>query len=248
MKSSRQSIIPKIKPTNGLLWPDLIPGILEKRYQRFMADVRLEDGSVVTAHCPNSGSMKACCEPGRPVYISFADNPKRKLKYTWELIQMPTSLVGVNTLVPNRLVHHEIQSERIPDLSGYDSVKREVKIGNNTRMDLMLESNEGRRCYVEVKNCTLVEGKAAAFPDAVTERGLKHLLELARHVKKGDRCMMFYLIQRMDAGVFKPADDIDPAYGETLRRVVQEGVEILAYDVKIDLKRIRIRKQLPVVL
>jgi sugar fermentation stimulation protein A len=232
----------------GLPWPDLIPGTLEKRYKRFLADVKLADGSVVTAHCPNSGSMKACCEPGRPVYVSMSDNPKRKLKYTWELIRMPKSLVGVNTLVPNRLVHHEIRTGRIHQLSGYDAIRREVKVGNKSRIDLMLKNKDGKRCFVEIKNCTLVEENAAAFPDAVTERGLKHLLELRTRVRKGDRCVMFYLIQRMDAASFTPADHIDPAYGKTLRRVVEDGVEILAYDVKIDLKCIRIRNRIPIVL
>ncbi len=248
MTSRRQPIIRTPKTAAGLVWPELIPGILEKRYKRFMADVRLRDGSVVTAHCPNSGSMKACCEPGRTVYLSLSDNPKRKLPYTWELIRMPTSLVGVNTLVPNRLVYHEIQTERIPPLSGYDSITREVKIGTGSRIDLMLENRQGKYCYVEVKNCTLVEDKTARFPDAVTQRGLKHLLELRKRVRKGDRCVMFYLIQRMDAVAFSPADQIDPAYGKTLRRAVNDGVDILAYDVKIDLKRIRLRNPIPIML
>lgn len=248
MNSNRQPIIQKRKSPDGLPWPDLIPGILERRYKRFMADVKLKDGTIVTAHCPNSGSMKACCEPGRVVFLSISDNPKRKLKYTWELIRMPTSLVGVNTLVPNRLVYHTIRTGRIPQFYEYDTVVREVKVGTNSRIDLMLEKKDGKRCLVEVKNCTLVEEKIAAFPDAVTERGLKHLLELRKRVRKGDRCVMFYLIQRMDAEEFTPADRIDPAYGKTLRRVVEDGVEMLAYDVKIDLERIRIRNRIPIVL
>ena len=121
---------------HGVYWPELTRGILLNRYKRFLADVQLEDGSVVTAHCPNSGSMKACCEPGRPVYLSVSDNPKRKYKYTWELIQMPTSLVGVNTLVPNRLVHNGIQTGRVKSLTGYSGLRREVSIGNSARIDL----------------------------------------------------------------------------------------------------------------
>ena len=143
---------------------------------------------------------------------------------------------------------HEIQTGHIPPLAGYDTVSREVKVGTRSRIDLMLENKQGKRCYVEVKNCTLVEEKTARFPDAVTGRGLKHLNELKKLVGKGNRCVMFYLIQRMDAVEFKPADQVDPAYGKALRRVAKDGVEILAYDVKIDLKRIRIRKQIPVVL
>lgn len=231
----------------GLVWPELIAGVLEKRYQRFLADVRLTDGTMVTAHCPNSGSMKSCCEPGRTVYLSHEENPKRKLPYTWQLIHMPTSLVGVNTLVPNRLVFHEIQTGRIPQFVGYDTVTREVRIDSSSRIDLMLEGSAGKRCYVEVKNCTLIEGETAAFPDAVTQRGLKHLVALEERARKGDRCVMFYLIQRMDAAAFEPADAIDPAYGKALRRVIRAGVEILVYDVEIDLKGIRIRNPIPVV-
>jgi sugar fermentation stimulation protein A len=127
-----------LKKSRGLPWPDLIPGILVKRYKRFMADVQLENGSVVTAHCPNSGSMQACCQPGQPVYISYHDNPKRKLKYTWEIIAMPTSLVGINTLVPNRLVSKSIEEGRVEELNGYDRIDREVKISNKSRLDLVL--------------------------------------------------------------------------------------------------------------
>ncbi len=232
----------------GLPWPELIPGQLVKRYKRFLADVQLANGEIVTAHCPNSGSMKACSEPGQPVYISFHDNPKRKLKYTWELIQMPTSLVGVNTQVPNRLVYHSILKEMVSELTGYDTVKREVKAGKHSRLDLML-SGEGRRlCYVEVKNCTLVDDGVALFPDAVTTRGRKHLVELQSLVDQGCRCGMFYLIQRTDAQVFKPADHIDPAYGQALRQAVQKGVEVMAYDVYIDQEQIVLNNKVPYVL
>jgi sugar fermentation stimulation protein A len=210
-----------------------------------MADVELKDQGIVTAHCPNSGSMKECCEPGRPVYLSYHDNPNRKLKYTWELIQMPTSLVGVNTLVPNRLTFKAIQSKKINKLSGFNEIKREVATSKGSRIDLMLGGDDTNRCYVEVKNCTLVEDKIAYFPDAVTARGLKHLTELQRLAHGGCRCIMFYLIQRMDAAVFKPADHIDPDYGKGLRKAVNNGVEILVYDVKIDLKTIRLNKEIP---
>ena len=234
--------------SEGLSWPELIPGILVKRYKRFMVDVNLKSGTLVTAHCPNSGSMKACCAPGRPVYLSYHNNPKRKLKYTWELIEMPTSLVGVNTLVPNRLVFEAARTGKIDSLIGFDTVTREVKVGNHTRIDLLLQEGKQKRCYVEVKNCTLIEDGIAYFPDAVTARGLKHLVELQKLVRTGNRCVMFYLIQRDDASVFQPADHIDPAYGKAVRQAVRNGVEILVYDVKIDLKRIRLNRKVPFIL
>jgi sugar fermentation stimulation protein A len=230
----------------GLLeWPKLVRGILVKRYKRFLADVRLDNGNLVTAHCPNTGRMTGCSETGQPVYLSRHDNPKRKLKYTWELIKMPTSLVGVNTLVPNRLVFQSAAAGLIAELAGYETVEREVKIGQNSRIDLRLSSGEKDRCYVEIKNCTLVDSGVARFPDAVTARGLKHLNELEILVKSGCRCVMFYFIQRMDARIFKPADLIDPDYGNGLRRAVERGLEILAYDVSIDLTGIQLNRKIP---
>ena len=226
----------------GLAWPSLKTGTLIRRYKRFLADIRLSDGDTVTAHCPNSGSMTTCSEPGRPVYLSCHDKPSRKLKYTWELIRMPTSLVGVNTLTPNRLVYDAADRGIIDELKGYREIRREVRAGEHTRFDLMLTHKDGSRCYVEIKNCTLVEDGIASFPDAVTARGLKHLMELQVLAAAGHRCMMFYLIQRMDARLFRPADHIDPAYGKALRSAVENGVEIAVYDVDIDLKGIRLGK------
>ncbi|GBC61713.1 DNA/RNA nuclease SfsA [Desulfonema ishimotonii] len=230
---------------SGVDWPPLIPGTLIRRYKRFLADVELKTGETVTAHCPNSGKMTESCLPGQPVYISFHDNPRRKLKYTWELIQMPGSLVGVNTQVPNRLVAESLRAALVPELAGYDRVRREVKAGENSRLDILLTGSNGSRCFVEVKNCTLVRDGVAAFPDAVTDRGRKHLVTLQELAAAGNRCVMFYLIQRTDANVFRPADEIDPAYGEELRRAVANGVEVLAWDVAIDLKRIRLRRRVP---
>jgi sugar fermentation stimulation protein A len=231
-----------------ILWPELIGGRLVKRYQRFLADVRLKNGRIVTAHCPNTGSMTGCCQPGRPVYLSRHDSPKRKLKYTWELIEMPETLVGVNTLIPNRLVALTAAAGQIRELRRYETLTREVKIGNHSRIDLMLSGGNRRPCYVEIKNCTLVQGATARFPDAVTDRGRKHLEELEKLAAGGKRSVIFFFIQRMDARRFRPADRIDPAYAETLRRVVQSGVEVLAYDVAIDLKGIRIRNKVPCLL
>lgn len=230
--------------TAFLKWPRLIEGILIKRYKRFMADVKLRNNHVVTAHCPNSGSMKASCEPGRTVYLSRHNKPSRRLKYTWEMIHMGTSLVGVNTIVPNRLTKAAILAGDVPELAGYETVRSEVKYGKNSRIDLLLEEGE-KRCFVEIKNCTLVTDGLACFPDAVTSRGLKHLVELQEQVKQGDRSVMFYLIQRMDADRFEPADHIDPAYGQELRKAIQNGVEVLVYDVAMDLEGIRLNQAIP---
>lgn len=233
----------------GIWWPPLIKGTLVKRYKRFLADVILENNQLVTAHCANSGAMMTCSEPGRTVYLSRQDAPTRKLKYTWELIEMPDSLVGVNTNIPNALVRLSIEKGYIRPLKGYDTVTPEVKTSAHTRLDLMLENTKtGKRCYVEVKNCTLVENGTAFFPDATTDRGRKHLLELQDLISHGHRCAMVYLIQRMDAKTFKPADHIDAAYGQTLREVVEGGVEFYAYDVHVDLERIVIHHQLKSIL
>jgi sugar fermentation stimulation protein A len=234
----------KLAPYRGLPWPRLIQGTLIRRYKRFLADVKLRNGHVVTAHCPNSGSMHTCSEPGRPVYLSRHNDPRRKLRYTWEIIHMPDSLVGVNTLVPNRLVRQGAEEHVISELAGYAQVHPEVKVGQHSRIDLLLERGD-ERCYVEVKNCTLVEGGTASFPDAVTTRGLKHLVELQDLVRAGHRAVIFFLIQRMDAKRFAPADGIDPAYGAELRKAAARGVEVLAYDVRLDLDRIQVRRAVP---
>lgn len=225
-------------------WPRLIKGTLIRRYQRFKADVRLRNGHIVTALCPNTGSMLTCSEPGRTVYLSRQNRPERKLKYTWELIDMPTSPVGVNTGVPNKLVKESITAGKVPELSDFCSVRSEVKYGENSRIDLLLEKGNAK-CFVEIKNCTLAEEGIAFFPDAVTSRGLKHLNELRREVCSGNRAVMFYLVQRMDTRVFRPADHIDPAYGRELREAIRNGVGILVYDVQIDLRGIVLNHALP---
>ena len=231
--------------SQGLLWPELTPGTLVKRYKRFLADVRLDSGELVTAHCANSGTMKECSEPGRLVYLSLHDNPKRKLKYTWEMIKMPTSLVGVNTMVPNRLVKKSIEDGLVEQLKGYENVKAEIKVSDRSRLDLLLTNGDKEKCFVEIKNCTLVKDGLASFPDAVTTRGRKHLMELQRLAKEGNRSIIFFLVQRMDAKAFSSADNIDPAYGKELRKAKNNGVEIIVYDVIIDLNRIVLGKKIP---
>lgn len=229
----------------GLKWPTLIRGRLIKRYKRFLADVELENGETVTAHCSNSGRMTACNQAGQPVYLSYHDNPKRKLKYTWELIEMPASLVGVNTLVPNRLVAQALECKIVDELNQYTKVFREVTVNKGSRLDLKLTGPGIPDCYVEIKNCTLVENGCARFPDAPTTRGQKHLRELTKLKNGGARALIFFLVQRTDATQFKPADDIDPEYGRQLRQAVRAGVEILIYDVDISLECIGLRKPLP---
>ena len=225
-------------------WPKLIKGTLIKRYKRFKADVKLRNGHIVTALCPNTGSMKSCSEPGRPVYLSRHNRPDRKLKYTWELIEMPTSLVGVNTGIPNKLVKKTIENKIIKELSDFEKIRSEVKYGENSRIDILLE-NHNEKTFIEVKNCTFMEKGICYFPDAVTSRGLKHLCELQREVLTGNRAVMFYLIQRMDVTLFEPASHIDPLYSEELKKAYSNGVEIFAYDVNIDTKGIAINRPVP---
>jgi sugar fermentation stimulation protein A len=230
----------------GFELPSLISGTLIQRYKRFLADVELETGEKVTVHCPNTGSMKGCAIPGSQVWLSESDNPKRKYKYTWELIKVPGTMIGINTHVPNKLVKLSIENNLIKALSGYDQVRAEVKTSSHTRLDLVLENGVVEKCYVEIKNCTLVEEGVAMFPDAVSTRGQKHLDELVHLVSLGHRGVIFFLIQRMDARVFKPAEMIDKVYAEKLRKAVQKGVEIIAMDAAINLRLIRIGNTIPV--
>ncbi len=226
--------------------PPLIAGVLIKRYKRFLADVQLiETGQTVTAHCPNSGSMRGCAEPGTQVFLSESNNPKRKLKYTWELLKVPGTMVGINTQVPNKLVKKAIENRLIKELADYDRVKAEIKTSAHTRLDLLLENDKDEKCYVEIKNCTLVENSVAMFPDAVTTRGQKHLDELEYLVSKGNRGVIFYLIQRMDAKTFRPADMIDKTYAEKLKRALENGVEIIIRDTIINTETISIGKSIP---
>ena len=227
--------------------PKLLIGVLIKRYKRFLADVKLiESGRTVTAHCPNSGSMKGCASPGSQVFLSESDNPKRKLKYTWELVKVPGTMIGINTQIPNKLVKQSIEAGLIKELSGYDHIKPEIKTSDHTRLDLLLTKITGEKCYVEIKNCTLVENNIAMFPDAITIRGQKHLDELEKLVSKGHRGVIFYLIQRMDAREFRPADMIDKVYAEKLKKAAANGVEIITRDTMIDTQAISIGKSIPV--
>lgn len=226
----------------------LISGVLLRRYKRFLADIRLADGQEITAHTANSGSMKGLIKAGNPVFLSYHDNPSRKLKYSWELVKAGRVWVGINTHLPNQLVHEAITAGVISELQDYSEIRREVKYGKNSRIDLLLENGGRRSCYVEVKNVTLVEGKAGLFPDAVTQRGQKHLEELAAMVKQGHRAVMCFVLQRADGEWVGPADEIDPVYGRLLRKVARQGVEVLAYRAKVSPKEIRLTGSVPVKL
>ena len=221
----------------------LIRGTLVQRYKRFLADVQLPNGEIVTAHCTNTGSMLGCKEPGSAVYLSRSDNPNRKLAYTWEMIQIQRRWVGINTLHPNRLVAEAVESGEIPELRGYEAVRREVKVSAHTRLDLCLQSLNGT-CFVEVKNVTVSFDGAAAFPDAVSERATKHLRELMRLKRRGHRAVVFFVIQRGDCRYFRPADEIDPEYGRWLRRAINAGVEALPYVARVTPRGIRLTERL----
>ena len=235
-------------PPDALAWPTLTRGKLIRRYKRFLVDAELETGQTITAHCPNSGSMKGLIEEGTPVFLSRSDKTGRKTAYTLEMIQLPATLVGVNTQRPNPLVARAIRFGRIPELAGYETLETEKRYGRNSRIDILLTSGDSPPCFIEVKNCTLVEEGIARFPDAVTSRGLKHLVELQSEIQKGHRAVMFYLVNRMDARGFSPADEIDPAYGKELRKAVKMGVEVMAWDVSIDPEKVSLRHPLPCLL
>ncbi|MBD3225071.1 MAG: DNA/RNA nuclease SfsA [Caldithrix sp.] len=212
----------------------LISGVLLKRYKRFLADFRLDNGQVITVHCPNSGSMKTCKTPGWQGLLSDSKNPKRKHRYTWEMIHNGRTWIGINTNIPNRIAEEAIADGAIPELRGYQNIRKEVKYGNNSRIDLLLENGE-QKCYVEVKNVTLVEEDGFyKFPDAVTERGRKHLYELLSMKKAGNRAVMLYVVQRNDGTIFKPAVDIDANYAQALREAHRNGVEILVYQAEVN--------------
>ncbi|MEZ5973505.1 MAG: DNA/RNA nuclease SfsA [Planctomycetota bacterium] len=211
----------------------IVTGRLIKRYKRFLADVELSDGSVLTAHCPNTGSLKGCLEQGSEVVLRDSCNPERKLQYTLQTIRVGETWVNVDTGLPEGLALEAVRAGRIPSLAGYPVVRTQVKYGKNSRIDLYLECPERGRCYVEVKNTTLTEGSRGLFPDAVTERGRKHLLELADVVAEGHRGVMLFVVSRGDVTQFAPADAIDPEYGQTLREVAGRGVEILAYSTEV---------------
>lgn len=225
-----------------------MPGRLVKRYKRFLADIELADGGTVVAHCANPGSMMGLADPGMKVWLAPVTSPTAKLKYKWELVEADGALVGINTAHPNFLAHEAIQDGVIPGLAGYGSIRREVKYGANSRIDLLLESQDRPPCYVEVKSVTLRRRGQAQFPDSVTARGVKHLSELKMMVNNGARAMMLFIVQRDDCTHFSIADDIDPAYGMALRDALDFGVEVECYGCKMSATNITVYRPLNVMV
>ncbi len=231
-------------------------GVLLKRYKRFLADITTQAGERITIHCPNTGSMKNCQEPGSRVWYSDSENPKRKYACTWEIVEVDKQhLVGINTAAANKLAHEAIVSARIPELSSYESIRTEVAYGEQkSRIDLLLEGSADdpdAQCYVEVKNVSLGLGDGlGSFPDAVTSRGQKHLQELLHMRSLGHRAVLLFCVQHSGIRRIEPADDIDPEYGRLLREVAAKGVEVLAYGAQFDLEnsRIELRQRIPVLL
>ncbi len=226
----------------------LVEGRLIRRYKRFLADIQLAQG-VITASCPNTGSMMGCCEPGSRVWLSESDSATRKFRHTWELVEVDSVLVGINTALPNRLVAEAIAEGTIGELRDYASVRREVAFGEErSRVDLLLEAAGRAPCYVEVKNVTAAASRGVAlFPDCVSARGSKHLRELMRLKAKGARPVQLYCVQRGDVNEVRPADGIDHEYGRTLRQAIAAGVEVLAYRARITPGEIRLEERIPVV-
>jgi sugar fermentation stimulation protein A len=230
----------------------LVKGVLQRRYKRFLSDIEL-NGETVIAHCANPGAMTGLDAPGSEVWLSANRNPKAKLDWRWELIRVDGHLVGINTAHPNGIVAEAVALGAIPELSGYGSLRREVKYGQNSRIDLLLEGERRPPCYVEIKNVHLKrdlvghEG-AAEFPDSVTKRGAKHLAEMSDMVRDGARAVMVYLVQRGDCDHFRVAGDVDPIYAEALAEGMASGVEAICYDCSVGIEEITVARKLPLKL
>ncbi len=229
----------------------LLRGTLIQRYKRFLADIRLDSGETITATCPNTGSMMGLTTPGVPVWVSTSDSPTRKYKHTWEMLEVDLGkgpgMVGINTNHPNALVSEAILAKRVAALKDYTSLKREVKYGVNSRIDILLEAEDKPPAYVEIKNVHMMrKAGLAEFPDSVTARGVKHLQELSQMVRDGHRAVMVYLIQRSDATKLTLARDVDRTYGEAFDAARKIGVEAIALRCKITPEEIRVDKPVPI--
>ena len=221
----------------------LLQGALIKRYKRFFIDIKYKN-KIITAHCPNSGSMMGLLERGNKAWFSLSDNPKRKLKYTLEMIEVKNKKVGINTLLTNKIVLEALKHKKINSLNKFNHIKTESKFSDGTRFDFLL-SNDKEKCFLEVKNVTLLrENKIAEFPDAITSRGTKHLNELCNAKKKGYQSYILYLIQRENCNSFKIAKDIDEEYKIAFSKALKSGVKILCYDCKLNSEEIKLNKQI----
>jgi sugar fermentation stimulation protein A len=221
-------------------------GVLVRRYKRFFADVTLASGKEITAHCPNPGAMLGVNMPGLGAWLSRSDDPKRKLAHTLEMVETPDgALVGVNTMLPNRLVAEALAADAIPELTGYDVHRREVKYGEASRVDFLLETGPGERCWLEIKNCHLSRTPPLAeFPDCVAARSTKHLGELEAMVRAGDRAVALFVVQRTDCDAFSACHDLDPAFAAALERAADAGVEVLVYGCEMSPADVRIARRI----
>jgi len=229
-----------------MLFPSpLTHGALVSRYKRFFADVVLDDGTAITAHCPNPGAMLGVNMPGLGVWLSKSDDPKRKLAWTLEMVEHDGALVGVNTMLPNRLVAEALAADAIPELTGYDVHRREVKYGEASRVDFLLEKGTGERCWLEIKNCHLSrKPPLAEFPDCVAARSTKHLGELEAMVRAGDRAVALIVVQRTDCDAFSACADLDPKFAAALDHAADTGVEVLIYACEMATDGIRIARRI----
>lgn len=226
----------------------LIRGKLIKRYKRFLADMELEDGSHITAHCPNSGAMLGLLKEGAETWLRHYTNTKRALPYSWESVEVEGTLVGVNTMMPNVLVKEALLAKALPEFAHFENMRPEVKYGEGSRIDFLLHNPDQPLCYLEVKNVHTKEGNKALFPDCVTARGAKHVGELVNMVKQGHEAYILYLAQRSDCEVFDVADHLDPTYAKAARQALTQGVKMVCYDCDVTPEGIEIRRSLPVVI
>lgn len=234
------------RPDRSVDFPQpLAHGRLVSRYKRFFADVLLDDGTAVTAHCPNPGAMLGVNTPGFGVWLSRSHDPKRKLAWTLELVEVAGAPVGINTMLPNRIVAEALAADAIPELTGYDIHRREVKYGENSRVDFLLEKRTGERCWLEIKNCQLSRAPPLAeFPDCVAARSAKHLRELEAMVAAGDRAVVLFTVQREDCDAFSTCRDLDPKFADALEHAADAGVEVLAYRCAMSTESIQITERI----
>jgi sugar fermentation stimulation protein A len=223
----------------------LVQGVLIRRYKRFLADVRLADSRIVTAHCANPGAMLGIAQEGLPVWLLPSDDPRRKLAWSWALVEAEGTLIGVNTSLPNVLVPEALDAGRIAELRGYERQRREVRYGVASRVDLLLERPGHPICYVEIKNVHLRRGTVAQFPDCVSLRAARHMNELAAMVQAGHRAVVLFVVQRGDCRAFRAAADLDPGYDQALKAAHAAGVEVLCYGCHVGLEGVQIADPLP---